>query len=223
MERNCSNGEQPLFQANFHIIESTDFLSFLPAPLHNLTNCERDLIQGFERRGWLFRTNGRGGGVVCGGGGGPPQSAGCLHPGEKTSPEVPEAAPRAPRRQRLCGAGRRGGGALHSTTASAGKRRPICDPPADVRSSMCPAGLARVPGSELGLALPLLLPAKNPAAACAADSAAWWQGTGPSSKGSWRSGPRPARPPDPRPPLSSHVPTRPSAPGRQPSPVTMWH
>lgn len=117
----------------------------------------------------------------------------------------------------------RGGGALHSTTASAGKRRPICDPPADVQSSMCPAGLARVPGSELGLALPLLLPAKNPAAACAADSAAWWQGTGPSSKGSWRSGPRPARPPNPRPPLSSHVPTRPSAPGRQPSPVTTWH
>lgn len=33
-------GEQPLFQANFHIIESNDFPSFLPTPLHNLTNCK---------------------------------------------------------------------------------------------------------------------------------------------------------------------------------------
>lgn len=59
----ASTGEQPLFQANFHIIESNDFLSFLPAPLHNLTNCERDLIQGLNWRGWLFRTNGRGAGM----------------------------------------------------------------------------------------------------------------------------------------------------------------
>lgn len=84
-------GEQPLFQANFHIIESNDFLSFLPAPLHNLKNCERDLIQGLNRRGWLFRTNGRGGDVRRRRR--PPQSAGCLRPGERTSPEVPEAAP----------------------------------------------------------------------------------------------------------------------------------
>lgn len=42
-------GEQPLFQANFHIIESNDFLSLLPAPLH-LTNCKRDLIQGLKCR-----------------------------------------------------------------------------------------------------------------------------------------------------------------------------
>lgn len=62
----------------------------------------------------------------------------------------------------------RGGGASHSTTASAGKRRPICDPPACVQSSMHPAGLARAPGSELGLALMPLHPAKAPAAACAA-------------------------------------------------------
>ena len=62
----------------------------------------------------------------------------------------------------------RAGRASHSTTASPGKQRPICDPPAGVWSSMCPAGLARAPGSELGLALMPLHPAKTLAAACAA-------------------------------------------------------
>lgn len=99
-----------------------------------------------------------------------PQSAGCLHCGERTSPEVPEAAPLAPSPPHPGDGGSvgLGGGASHSTTASAGKRRPICDPPACVQSSMHPAGLARAPGSELGLALMPLHPAKAPAAACAA-------------------------------------------------------
>lgn len=41
-------GEQPLFQANFHIIESNCF-PFPPlSPLHNLTNCKRGLIPGLN-------------------------------------------------------------------------------------------------------------------------------------------------------------------------------
>ena len=97
-------GEQPLFQANFHIIESNDFLSFLPAPLHNLKNCERDLIQGLNRRGWLFRTNGRGGGVEKEEG--PPKVPAASALGRephRRSPRLLRELP--PGRQSLCGAG----------------------------------------------------------------------------------------------------------------------
>lgn len=62
--KECSNRPfQPLFQANFHIIESNDFLSFLLAPLHNLTNCRKRFDSGAQLEGLAVSDKWQGSGV----------------------------------------------------------------------------------------------------------------------------------------------------------------
>lgn len=137
-------GEQPLFQANFHIIESNDFLSLLPAPLH-LANCRRDLIPGLECGDRRFWTNDRHGRV--GEGRGSPKSAALGRRHCTGSLRLLQSPPGG-----RGGAVRLGGWTprtSHSTTISSGKQRPICAGcHLRVWGSICPAGLAR--GSWLG-------------------------------------------------------------------------